>query len=390
MASYNHTNYSQISHSPDNIYYDLSLRNYASQKVDSEVPLRFSDVRDQPIVPNTKDYYLSIIRFQVDTFESLPVLLFQVQDNQPDINLGIYSVTLEYDDGVGGINTTDAEYIQWVPQKVNAPVPEDPNISGNKHTSDYYYCMNFQYMINLINVTLKTAMDKLKVLAPVLNTVDPPFLSWNQDNTATFYARESHFDVDVFPQVRIYFNRPMYSLLSSFPALKFNITNPNNKYYQILMRRFDGSKVVVLPSFGIDALIFSNQEYCTINQWTPVSSVMFVTSTIPIIATQLSTPVVYIDGKPNNLNSTYNNFANIISDVSSNELAYKPELLYLPSAEYRLIDMTNDQPLTQIDVEVHWRDKLGIIRALYLPPNASCSMKLLFRKKAFYHGSSNI
>lgn len=388
MASYNHTSYSQIKHNPDHVYYDMVVRNYDSPSKDSEIQLSFSDTRDTPIVANANDYYLSIIRFQVDTFaDVIPVLIFQVQNNQGDRDLGIYTLTLEYDNGAGLVVSTQPENVIWSPQEKNASVPPPPSLTGTgfQRFGDYYYCYNFQYMINLINEAFIRAMDKLKLLvAPVLDFIEPPFLDWNDDQTATIYARESHFDSDVFPQVRIYFNRPLYSLLSSLPSIKFNITNPRKKYYQILMKRYYGAKVVTLPDFGIDQLIFSKQEYSTVNQWTPISSLIFTSSVLPIIPNALSNPVIYLDGTPLNLSQTYNNYANIITDISSDELAYKPEVLYVPSAQYRLIDLQNDQPINQIDIQVYWRDKLGFLRAFYLAPNSSCSIKLAFIKKSVY------
>ena len=33
------------------------------------------------------------------------------------------------------------------------------------------------------------------------------------------------------------------------------------------------------------------------------------------------------------------NFAPIISDMATNDMVYKPNLIYVPSAEYRFIDM---------------------------------------------------
>jgi hypothetical protein len=91
--------------------------------------------------------------------------------------------------------------------------------------------------------------------------------------------------------------------------------------------------------------------------------------------------VIYLNGSATQLNNTYKNFSNIISDISTDEMVYKPELLFVPAAEYRRIDLQNDQPLTQIDIQVFWKDKLGFIRAFSLPPNASCSMKILFERK---------
>jgi hypothetical protein len=384
MASYNHTNLNQIKHSPDHVYFDMTARAYDSPNTDNEIPMVFNDQRDVPILNNCSEYYLSVVRFQVDTFaDLLPVLVPQIQRNQANANLTTYTLTLEYEDAVGVITTAPAEPVIWVPQKANAPVPNAPSLNANglQTFSDYYYCYNFSYWINLVNDTLVTAMNALIALVPALAGIEPPFMAWNDDQTATLYARESMFDTDVFPQVRIYFNRPMYSLFSSFPSLKYNISNPNRKYYQLLMKRYSGEKVIVLPNFGINALIWNKQEYSTISQFTPVGSVLFTTGTMPITSNQLSNTSVYIDGRQTQLTNTYNNFANIITDISSDELAYKPSLLYVPSSEYRLIDMNNDQPLTQVDVAVHWRDKLGVIRPFFLPPNSSCSIKLMFRKK---------
>lgn len=385
MTHYTPTNYSHIRYNPDHVYYDLVVRNYDSPNKDTEIPLTFTDTRDVPIINNADSYYLSIIRFSVDTFaDVIPILLFQIQNNQGDRDLGVYSITLEYEDAVGTITSTQPEYLEWRPQERNARVPPPPSLTGTgfQQFGDYYYCYNFQYMINLINEALVRAMDKLKILVnPILNTVEPPFLVWNDNQTATMYARESHFNTDIFPQVRIFFNRPLYSLLSSLPSIKFDITNPRKKYYQLIMKTYNGAKVVVLPNFGIDKLIFSTQEYSTIEQWSPVSSILFTSSTLPIISNFLSNPTIYIDGQPSNLSKTYNNFANIITDISSNELCYKPSVLYNPSAQYRYIDLQNDQPINQIDIQVFWRDTLGFVRPFYLAPNSSCSIKLLFRKK---------
>ncbi|MHA2087292.1 MAG: phage minor capsid protein [Promethearchaeota archaeon] len=385
MAHYNPSSIAHIRHNPDYIYYDMVVRNYDSPTKDSEIPLAFCDTRDVAIVPNASDYKMSVIRFQVDTFaDVLPIMIFQVQRDQPDRDLGIYTVTFEYEDLGGNKFTTQPEPVIWSPQEKNAKVPNPPSLTGNtlQEFSEYYYMYNFQYMISLINDALERCMDKLKaIVTPILNTVNPPFLTWDDNQLSTMHARESHFDTDVFPQVRMYFNRSLYSLLSSLPSVKFDISNPKKKYYQLIMKRYNGAKVVEIQNTGIDRLIIARQEYSTVNQFSPVSSVMFMSSTLPIIPTYLSNPAVYIDGQPINLTNTYNNSANIITDISSDEMAYKPELLFVPSAQYRFIDLQNDTPINQVDIQTFWRDKLGIVRPFYLAPNSSASLKILFQKK---------
>jgi hypothetical protein len=389
MATYTATNYNQTVHSNDHTYYDIVLRNYVSDNRPSDsLQLQFSESRDTPLIPNAKDYFMSIVRFQIDTYD-LPVLFFQVENDQADPNLGTYTVTLEYDDGAGGKTTAPFENVIWTPQKTKVPVPAAPNTTPNglQVPSEYYYCLDYAYFINLVNEALERAMTALQVLVAdaVFNTVEPPFLVWENDmKKATLYARESHFDSQAaagVPFVSIFFNRSLHSLFSTFPVLKFDYPVQEKKFYQIMCRRFNGEKVVTIPEFGIDKLIKVQQELSTIGQWTPISSIVFTTSTVPVVPNVLSNPIVYVDGNPQQLTRTYKHYSNIISDISTDECGYRPELLYNPSAQYRIIDLQNDQPLYQFDIQVYWKDKFGFLRPFNLPPNSSCSMKILFQKK---------
>ena len=40
-----------------------------------------------------------------------------------------------------------------------------------------------------------------------------------------------------------------------------------------------------------------HREFSTISNWSPVSSIVFTSNTLPIVATQLSSPVVYQNGQ---------------------------------------------------------------------------------------------
>jgi hypothetical protein len=329
------------------------------------------------------------VRFQVDTFsELLPVLFFQIERFSTDRDKGIYEVALQWDDGAGDIGIAFDNLI-WSPQnkQETPPTPPSENPNGLQADVGYYYAYNFQYFINLLNESLIRCFNKLQAsVVPSLDTVDPPFLVWNKDQTATLLAREDFYDSDKFPQVKIYFNRSLYSILSSLPSIKVSslASQSEFKYYQILVKSYYGARISNIVQFGIHPLIYVDQEYSTVDQFTPVSSILFLTNTIPIISTFQSTPVIYIDGQPNQLTTTYNKFSNVLSDISSGDLAYKPSLLYVPSAEYRLIDLLNNkQPLNTIDIEVHWVDKQGVHRPIFLAPNSSVSLKMLFRKKKY-------
>ena len=75
--------------------------------------------------------------------------------------------------------------------------------------------------------------------------------------------------------------------------------------------------------------------------------------------------------------------ANNITDLVTDEQSYRGSLLYVPSAEYRWISLTTSRPISQFDIQVYWRSKIGSLIPFTLPSGGSCSMKVLFRKKQY-------
>ena len=65
----------------------------------------------------------------------------------------------------------------------------------------------------------------------------------------------------------------------------------------------------------------------------------------------MSEPLVYINGISITKSIPEQN-AKIISDMSTNELCYKPNLLYVPSGQNRMIDLYGDNDITNVDVNV--------------------------------------
>ena len=73
---------------PNNIYYDITLTNNISS---SSIQASYNETRPIPIIKDTTDYNLSIIRFSLDT-TTLPVFCPSIQINQSDVNLTNYSI----------------------------------------------------------------------------------------------------------------------------------------------------------------------------------------------------------------------------------------------------------------------------------------------------------
>jgi len=117
-------------------------------------------------------------------------------------------------------------------------------------------------------------------------------------------------------------------------------------------------------------------------QWSPISSIIFSSTILPVVANQLSNPIILDSGSviqfSDNTSSIY---LNIITDMVADENIYRPNLLYSPEGEFRFIDLVGSQDIKNIEVTVYWRDKLGYLREFYLPAGGSASMKIMFKKK---------
>jgi hypothetical protein len=387
---------------PDMVYYDIVTTNFQTTSTE-EPSLRFNESRTNPIIANTGDYYLSIVRFSLDTY-NLPTLVCEIQTNQADVNLSIYSITLEYDDGLGGVTPSQQVYLNWVPQNQNAVIPSPPSSTSNgfQENTPYYYCYNFQYFLTLVNTAFASALASLVAntggaLSPIF-LAEQAVMTWDTtQEMAILQAQTQYYDRENVARIKIYFNPPLFALFNSFPALNFG-TGPSvslGRNYQMGIANFAGISTILLPTNVIPPAVQTIwtqvfQEFSTIDTWTPVASIVFTSNTIPIISNQLSAPLVFNDGKSSIGTGNNANFAQIITDMATNQQIFKPNVLYTPTAEYRRIDMTGNMPLSNIDINVFWRDKLGQLIPFTLASGATASIKFLFERKDRYFHNKNV
>jgi len=403
---------------PDQVYYDLTIANINNgdtNPVNSPV-LIFNEQRQNAIINNTGDYYLSIVRFQLDT-TSLPILApviedYYTQQSQQTVvppipsptfvasnSKTIYSVTIL--DNTSGIPYQ--VYIDWLPQIQNVDVPAPPAPTATSPTqvaSEWYFCYNFEWFVNLVNNALNTALTSAgippapaPVIPPVVNGI--AVMGWNTTtNSASLYLDQTNFGGSS-PLFSLYFNQALYTLFSSFPATyKGSVGVSSGLNYNISVPNLQGLNSIYLPVITTGtptACIQINQEWDTTALWTPVSSIVFTSATFPIIPNRLSPPQAFDNGVLYNLNPNSNNsnFAQVITDIASADICYKPTLIYAPDAQYRLIDMVGNTPLTNINIQVFWKSKLGNFVPFRLATGNSCAMKLLFTKKSSVPNNGN-
>jgi hypothetical protein len=276
--------------------------------------------------------------------------------------------------------------------------PTPPFIDWNESnlTADVYVSMLFE--------TYQTAANA--VIANINYAM--PEIAWGSGggNSVSGSVANTPFKFELA------FNAPLYSLFSSLPATKKVITNSTGKrelYYTLnfyssglglltpnpalnsiipytFLSTYTNSStgVVTIPTTYTGEyshqklLIKQSQEISTIDTWTPVNAIVFTTTSIPIIVNQFTASSSIGSSPPSS--SLDNAFAFVITDLQSNQQGYRPNILLTPKI-YRMIDLTGNQPLKNIDINVFWRTKTGTLIPFTLASGAMSSIKLLFQKK---------
>jgi hypothetical protein len=177
-------------------------------------------------------------------------------------------------------------------------------------------------------------------------------------------------------------NKSLYQLFSSFPAVNVSHSINNGLNYRIETNNFKGFSTTCIQTDNTisTSSLMVYGEYSTLYLWSSISSIVFTNSTLPIHPSNSSSHVSIRKGQIISPNSIEPNTRKIITDLVAVD-SYKPYLVYTPSNQYRYIDIIGGSALKDIDIQVNFQDKNGILNEFKLSSGSSCSLKILFEKK---------
>ena len=367
----------------EKLYYDVTISNLDTENFLPPI-INFNEIRNIPFLNDPSKYYMSIIRFSLDTGTTLPVFIPEIVNGTTDINETIYKITLVYN------GTAYTSTIEWIPQNriSNLPIPPAQCQNGEADLSTgYYFCYNYQYFLNLVNVAFA---DCLSQIGGSATNIPPVFTYDTQNKVFILNCPYPYYNTEDASGIKIYLNPPLYQLFGSMP-FTLEKKNPllginNLQNIQIQVGTFGGANVVdfpLNPPAGISQYqaIQVFQEYSTLSLWTPVTSIVFTSSTLPVVSNQVSAPLIYIDGQTQSFSSNNSNITPIITDLVSNDGLYNPNLVYNPTAQYRLIELIGNKPLYNLDIQVYFRDRHARLYPVRLPAGGVCTLKILFTRK---------
>jgi len=205
-----------------------------------------------------------------------------------------------------------------------------------------------------------------------------------------------------------YYNNPtvdVVSLVGASPDGYVNEILATNKAYQNIadfrLSPYTGlgplgytpvtaAGVAIVPNMINRVYWLAQQDYSSTDSlWSPISSIVFTSTLLPIRAEATGAPVILGAGNVGNSTATVQSaFQPIVTDIAldtsvGNADAYRKFIYYAPSAEYRLSDFSSSkQDIRNIDIQVFWKSRLD--NQLY-PINmfnlSSVSIKIMFKHK---------
>lgn len=349
----------------DNVYVNLSLSNTASVPLlPTDIPSIFANFdiqNDSPFLDDASKYYCSVVRFDIP-LNTIPILIVSPQQF-PNTNARLTNYVIGID--VGG--TVFPVTLLYQPEDLNDQVPV---ITASDPTpiTPYYYVYSYQTIINMINVALAQACMNAGLVAPF-----PYFILDFNTGLISLIVPTNFTTIPYASRPQIVLNLQLSNLLDSFPYYL-----NTNGYLYLSLNGTDFPPTadhIYTPPGPAGTFIFS-EEYSTLATWSTLRDIIFVTNKLPINYESITIQ-----------NDTNTSRIPILSDFvpifnalgQSRSIAY-----YLPTAQYKLVDMYQTTPLQAIDIKIFWRDTSGNIYPLTISTGQQINIKVAFLRKTLY------
>jgi hypothetical protein len=429
---------------PDLIYYNADIINRKStnpQSFTSDPPAKFSEIRNTPIINNPRNFEFSIIRCDINgSGRKLPLMIPNIVidgvNTDPDkLNYSIglnMSVNYKSKETSNPANTAVyfRENLTFVPENLFAPRPPSNSVIKTQDLStDYYYLSTYSKFLDIINNSISSLLTKAinelndnvlisSIQDPLVKIDDsvkslPPKMVYNPEtqlfsfffpsslvpNSNNYPLQLSDSPIQatspaqVYPVVQIWMSENLYDLFASFQVNNQGDTIVGEPYQILYYNNFtnsieiNGCACAPTPTAGVKYTIITQEYPTTGSLWSPIESIVFCSTLLPIFNEYVSNPVIFIDGNTSEApySTTSSNFAPLITDISvatDNAQDYRNFISYAPTAEYRMSSINGNQPINAIDIQIFWKSRIDQqIYPLRLSNYSSINLKILFRRR---------
>ncbi len=394
---------------PDNVYFNAVFPRPSDTDVlrrPVTVPAEFSETRTVSLLPKCSDYYCSVVRFDIP-LDLIPILIMPIVPGTDALgpppaaprNITPFIIGIRYN-GVTyvqnipgnnfGITTNYSANIIWTPEDFTV-LPVFQTSPKALIPSPWLYMYSYETFIDMINGALAAAyaiFAAANPAAPQAIANVAPFYYY--DATTQLISLVAHISwattlAQHFPDppgvARICMNYELNLYLDAFHSMVvppgiFPLIPANNINVFIEDLHWNGFPVNTYPA--VPTYVKVTQAYNNITYWNSLRRLVITTNTIPIV--QESVPV---GDRNTGAAATLPIISDFIPQLTtagdSRTIAY-----YIPTGQYRLADMIQDQPLQKIDLKLFWSDKDGNLYPIMISQFQQANVKLGFFKKTLY------
>ena len=358
----------------DHIYHNISITN----QTNLYLPASFTETRSTPVVSKADEYEISVIRF---TAPCSDIPIFKFRDNK-------YIVSFRYE-------FAPNQFVNFE-RYVIFQQRDFVNILGVPFGNRYIY--SYQRFIDMVNAALLTAFATFKAAYPAIPPTSAPFFQFESETRISLNFQQLFLNA---PTIQIFINEDLFSFFQSFSSDAVMIIDPpsgnplgqpdpasapvptgNQTYaYSITLADLgnnyspsifvpNSNHVVNWPGYSMFA------EFPTLYAWNDVRGLTFLTYSIPVIGDIIS------NTESKNKDLTYK----ILTDFELNtELGpeSRSNILYNPTAEYRMKDLHSTNEIRTTDISIFWTDRQGLLNELFIAPNDTITIKLMYRRKGW-------
>jgi len=341
------------------IYLNLSIHNDSKT---NDIKAFFQRTFDEIILEDPSQYEMSVIRFSLDGMD-IPIL-----------NLRNFLQT--------GSSTNTSLIIRFVYNNINYDLPVvwspfGPTIDDERK----YYLYDYDQLCSLMNTTFQNLTTLVNSAGGSIS--QSPQISYNpQIQRFTLYAEKAVFSDGIIGGVQIWFQQLLYDLFQSLPFNSFSSGGFIKLKIDRVLNPLSNTTVDNSKTIGIVDNWAMIQNYNTLSQQNTAQTIV-IQSDLPIINEYINSV-----GQSSQLGLTTIQLP-IVSDFiidPENGFEMFRTISYVPTAEYRMIDMVNSSPLNKISLNFFWQDKQGILHPLDISPLRTISVKILFRRKGYHSG----
>jgi hypothetical protein len=376
---------------PTHLYYNIDVFN-ASNGYDANGNIIYTakaevidyiENRANAYLEYPDDYELSIMGFNFDnnylplqivqpvlgsTFVTLTNTNFPLSGFRTVYALSVNSTT----------SSSGAVAIYWQPPDttitINGPITKE------QITDEYFWNYDIVYFLDLINKSIGYAVTTLNPAETVL----PYFAYSSATKLISFNAPLSFtngtYVLNMTESLQFLlggFNYT-YSSNSSFPQgyYTLNVINNNSN----VIPQYNNLSGSFLPGAEPYRYVIVPQEYSTIQNWNPVSSILFLSPILPVVNEMNAVPLIF--GTNPNPKTNNADMLNVLFDfvVSQKD---NPSTSFEPTGQYILTSLISKHPVSELQLVMVWKDYYGKLYPLKFETGSGLSLKILFRKKDF-------